>query len=226
MFVFPARKLGRCCAGAVLGLDRENPHLSTLSVFQKGKVANPVSFLPGVSKVLVCWSGIPASSRCRSVLLHSVKSHGCLGKWLIPGWNFLSLAQPQRGAGPRGVPGGAVGTGMFSPGVSRVAAWLSAPSPASRPRGLPAFSRLGRRAQADPSGSTVGRAQSTADGFSPSQRIQGYSRGVLTDGRAGDNSLDPGCGRGAFQSLLCPINVDNFSLEEKPYSKVLIPVIS
>lgn len=175
------------------------------------------------------WS-CTASSRCRSMSLHSIKSTGVLENGSFLGGNSSVWHGHGEGQDLGGFLLELWAQECFPLGVSHVAAWLSAPSPALRPRGLPAFSRLGRRDQADPSGSTVGRAQSTADGFSPSQWIQGYSCGVLTDGtarcRVGDNSLDPGCGRGAFQSLLCPVSVDNFSLEEKPYSKVLIPVIS
>lgn len=45
LFSFPARKLRNCFVGAVLGLDREIPDLSTLSVLCKGKLANLSSFL-------------------------------------------------------------------------------------------------------------------------------------------------------------------------------------
>lgn len=45
LFSFPARKLRNCFVGAVLGLDREIPDLSTLSVLCKGKLANLFSFL-------------------------------------------------------------------------------------------------------------------------------------------------------------------------------------
>lgn len=60
------------------------------------------------------WS-CTASSRCRSVLLHSIKSTGVLENGSFLHGNSSVWHGPWRGTGPWGVPVGAVGTGMFSP---------------------------------------------------------------------------------------------------------------
>lgn len=108
------------------------------------------------------------------------KEHRCLGKWLLPGWKCLCLAWPLRGAGPRRVPVGAVGRGMFSPwsllefrSISCFeATWVKLCFP-DREGGT----RLIHR---DPQ----------------LMFIQGCPCGVLTGSnaqcRGGDNSLDPG----------------------------------
>lgn len=66
-----------------------------------------------------------AASADRAAPFH--KEHKSLGKWLIPGWELLSLTWPQRGAGPRGVLVELWAQECFP---SCAAAWLSAPSPA------------------------------------------------------------------------------------------------
>lgn len=167
----------------------------------KGKVANPVSFLSGVcsqaSGVLIqdLWS---CTESTQPVLLHSIKSTGVLGNGSFLGGNSSVWCGHGEGQDLGGFP---VELWAQECSLSCVAASSISclDTAALRPRGsneLPAFSRLGRRDQADPSGSTAWGARATADGFCPSPWIQGYSCGVLTHGnaqsRVGDNSLDPG----------------------------------
>lgn len=132
MFVLSARKLGKCCAGAVLGLDRENPHFRTLSGVERQ--SGPSSELPEwcsqASGALIqdLW-GCTASKQPEQI--HSAapfqKEQGCLGKWLIPGGNSSAW----RGHGE----GKDLGVFLVELWVqecfpSCAAAWLSAPSPA------------------------------------------------------------------------------------------------
>lgn len=118
MCIFPAGKLRNCCVGAVLGLGREIPDLSTLSVLGKGKLANLSSFLSILSKPLLRIDRKSAGLHCKHTA--SLDQHGLLPKRAevsqqtgVPGQKYLC-----RGAGPRRVsaPTAIVGTEM-SPGV-------------------------------------------------------------------------------------------------------------
>ncbi|KAI1231380.1 hypothetical protein IHE44_0007826 [Lamprotornis superbus] len=172
-----SRKLGKCCAGAVLGLEREIP-ISAPSQCS-GKAKWPI----------LLWS-CTADRQCRSTLLHSIESTGVLEN----GSCLHGHCSVWHGHGEGQDLGGFLlelwAQECFP---SHVGAWLAAPSGSNE---LPAFSRPGRRDWNDPSGSTVWRARATADGFCPSPWIQGYPCGVLNDGnaqcRVGDSSLDPG----------------------------------
>lgn len=123
MYSFSCQKLRNCYVGAVLGLDREIPHLSTLAVLRKGKLANFFSFLSIVSKPPLCIDLKSAGLHCKHTASIdqrcSLPERAQVSRQMARSWAEipLCLAQLYRGAGPRRVSAHTVtvGTVMSSP---------------------------------------------------------------------------------------------------------------